>query len=1061
MGFWRLVRLNLQSTIHLVLFAAIYSQLVYAQEPATAQQRTVKVCSASSDPPTQKFSTDQGTVTIGCPKVWISDRIFTVLDGLLRDVDSITLKSLQGLDPNSATSAELLSIVTEFEANLKYDQGAAVGNAFKLQKANAQRQADLKQFQTQEKINDAILQRQELLQDRALTLQEQEYQLIATGKSQDDPGVQKVKAQEQLVSSQLSDLKSTATTPTISDQSISSNDTTQATPASTSLTPLDQDVLQKTFGNVLQNPKLPPAMQMDNVIDLLRQRLAREFGVMYDDLSRQSADYDLYLAQFDVGLLPGRRGKKQQPRVTLAFADNNALAYDLFPVGAAYNTVTGLAKTSRIGISGAAQTLFGFGLSAAFTHSRNQLRSSLSQNLYISAFGAGTHQFGWIFGSAPFEDFISAGTRSVYAILLVPKNTRTLALKVSTCWIKDGRSGSSDCPAAKSEPTVTFSLPRQSDPASPSQGLAALSYQPYADRNPVPGTTPGNPAPVPTSNTVQLVFTDPIDPNMTITVGDKILRRVRDVRGRALYSTSSDSGSTLAGNQSERDILAKSRFGILEADALGDDTWFQVNSTTVLLNISRQTAGTNTFPVIRISDPRSGGHDIFQMATEMTKSADPPVIHIGDWEFTPVTLERAPNAFMPLFTEAYSAGRIKAYVDQLSPGGDYPTKIRLISETLRDNRSRPVWLHQQAQVVLEVEGNNAPHWALQCYSDEGTVSCGMPMSDDYIELARYANTVFKVWVDQPPYYGRPGLWADSDIKRASGTWTQDAYALTDWSDVHEICSAGNCSRALWDAWMAKIRVRNLEGKSFCVVGLPDADSFRRKEQNLRGQNAAKLQTSRELETIRNLLSSSTQTPGIVNGGAGSVDNCPHAPVNVATAEDYLSLTIPFDVLPYLTDSLTLERRDCQAGPESCKSITLPEIRSHLLPGPVVLSNVNDRDYRLQGEHLKAVQKVRLLRPGEPPHDFLDAVGINNVDFSLSPSVPAGTYDVFLLLNDLPVPAVYQDDHKQLQPLVLNVPQARPAEKISASKKKSPNPSPPAASDKSDSNAKATPPDTHK
>lgn len=1017
---WRLVRPCLATLCHLVLLVTMSSHFAFAQQQTSA-------CSSSNDPATQRISTDQGTVTIGCPKIWISDRIFTVLDGLLRDVDSISLKSLQGLDPNSATNAELLSIVSEFEANLKYDQGAAVGNALKLQKADAQRKAELSQFQAQQRMNDAILKRQELLQNRELALQEKEYELIVAGKSQDDPELQKVKAEEQLVSTQLSGLKSSTNNPTITDQSISSSDTTQAAQASTPLTPLDQDALQKTFGTVLQSPKLPAAMQMDNVIDLLRQRLAREFGVMYDDLARQSADYDLYLAEFDVGLLPGRHGKKQQPVVTLAFTDKNTLAYDLFPVGAAYNTVTGLAKTTRTGISGTAQTLFGFGLSAAFTHSRNQLRSSLSQNLYISAFGAGTSQFGWMFGSAPFEDFISPGTRSVYAILLVPKNTRSLGIKLRACWIKDGRSGASDCPASESDPTVTFNLPRQSDPTSPSQRLTALSYQPYADRSSVPGGSPGGS--IPTSNTVQLVFTDPIDPNMTITVGDKILKRVRDVRGRALYSTSSDT-VTLAGNPTERDTLAKSRFGVLEADALGDDTWFQVNSTTVLLNISRQTAGTNSFPVIRISDPRSGGHDILQMAfqagTNTASPVDPPTIQIGEWDFTADTLEKVPTAFMPLFTEPYTAGRIRAYVDQLSQSGDYPTKIRLVSETRRDNRARPVWLHEQAQVVLETEGKITPHWALQCYSDEGTLSCDMPASEAYVNLAKDARTLFKVWVDQPPYNERPGLWADSDVKRVSGQWTQDAYASSDWSDVHEICSTRDCTRTLWDAWVAKIKVRNLSGKNFCVVGLPDADSLGQRERNLRSENnVPKAQATEELKTIRSLLSSSVQSVGIVNDAVRNVDNCPHTPVAVRRSGDYLSLEIPFELLPYLTDSLTLDRRDCQVDSDACRNITLPEIRSHLLPGFLVLTDLKNRDYRLEGDHLKAVRKVRLQRPGEIPHDYPVTVGINNIDFSISPSLPAGTYDVFLLLNELPIPAEYTDDRKQPKPLVLSLPPISP------------------------------------
>jgi hypothetical protein len=327
--------------------------------------------------------------------------------------------------------------------------------------------------------NNAILQREQTLQQRAISLQEEEYGLVAASKDEKDPGVVKVRAEESLVEAQLTALKAKETTPTIGDQTFSSTDSTQAPDATASTAPLDSDALQKVFGNILQNPKLPATMQMDNVIELLRQRLAREFGVMYDDLSRQSSEYDHYLAQFDIGLLAGRHGKKQHPRVIIHFTGNNVLAYDLFPSGAAYNTATGQSKTTRIGISGAAQTLFGFGLSAAFNHSRNQLRSSLSQTMYISGFGTGSSQFGWTFGTAPFEDFISPGSRSVYAILLVPKGLQKTPIEanVRTCWVKEGRGQASDCQTGTKR--LSFNLPEPIDPGTPQQGLRVISYQPY------------------------------------------------------------------------------------------------------------------------------------------------------------------------------------------------------------------------------------------------------------------------------------------------------------------------------------------------------------------------------------------------------------------------------------------------------------------------------------------------------------------------------------------------------------------------------------------------------
>jgi len=457
-------------------------------------------CQVSRAPAVQRVTTRQGTITVGCPKLWVSDRIFTVLDGMLRDVDSINLKSLQGLDPNSVTGADLLSIVNEFQANLKYDQGAAVGNAFKMQKANAVRAADLEQFNARQKANAAVLQREGVLQQRMISLQEKEYALTAAGKSAEDPALKQVQADEALVGTQLTTLKGMETSaPTIQDQTISSSDTTQAPAATATTTALDSDALTKAFGDILKNPKLPAAMQMDNVIDLLRQRLAREFGVMYDDLSRQSSKFNIYLAQFDVGLLPGHDGKKRHPRVIIQFTDSRILAYDLFPVGAAYNTATGQARTTRIGITGAAQTLFGFGLSAAYNHSRNQLRSSLSQTMYVSAFGAGSSQFGWTFGTAPFEDFVSPGSRPVYAIVLVPKGLEqsSVQARVTTCWVKEGRGRISDCTADENDPTFSFSLPDPADPRNPSQKLVAISYQPYNQRSLSSPTSSPSPAPAP------------------------------------------------------------------------------------------------------------------------------------------------------------------------------------------------------------------------------------------------------------------------------------------------------------------------------------------------------------------------------------------------------------------------------------------------------------------------------------------------------------------------------------------------------------------------------------
>lgn len=1052
---------KLVSSLALVIFftCTVAAHPCYAQAEAT--------CVSDKPLSAQRRQSDRGIITVGCPKIWVSDRIFSVLDGLLRDVDSITLKNLQGLDPNSVTGADLLSIASEFEANVKYDQGAAVANAFALQKANAQRNAELQQYDTQQKTNQLVLQQQETLTERFVSLQQQDYQLASAGKGADDPKRSSIAKEETLINDQLNALKqlpsSTGTsgsTPgsSISDPNIASNNATQATAASTSLTALDQNALQQAFGNVLQSPKLPAAMQMDNVIDLLRQRLAREFAVTYDDLSREADKYDLYLAQFDVGLIPGTHGKKEHPMVQISLNGNQAIAYDLFPVGAAYNTTTGLAKTSRIGITGAAQTLFGFGLSGAYSHSRSEYRSSLTQTLYVSGFGAGTSRFGWVFGTAPFENFVSPGSRSVYAILLVPKRgTETpiassgtedpsLTMTVTTCWLKEGRSRASDCVGRDTAAQVKFSLPTPADPKHPSQQLAVLSYQPYYQHT-IPSTGGGAPAPnQPTSNTVQLVFTEPIDPNMTITVNDKILRRVRDVRGRALYAPADSKPDVLAGNSSETSVLSKSRFGILESDTLQDDTWFQVNSKAVLLNISKDTAGTDVFPTIRVSDPRSGGRDVFEMAADQT-NLYPTQTRIAEWDFTPKTLNGVRAAFAPLFTEPYDPGRVAAYVDQTTAAGtqaEIPAKVRIMSETRRPGRRSPVWLHAQAQVVLEAD---ADHWALDCNGDEGTLECSMPLGDEeYVKDASH-ETQLKLWVDEPPYYERPGLWADTDLHPMGHVWKAQPYVMTDWSGIHEVhrnfgvaCQGGKCNPQLpWNAWEATITAKNLDvngASAYCIAGLPNTDLLSSTEKELQQKSAQtrNFALQGEVTRVRNLLRMSAHPPLIEVRGMSDIRNksnshdygqttsppdCAVSPVltEQTPSGDSIALTIPFDAFPYLQNSISLK---C-IGVPSCQDITLPDLKNALLPGPVTLTPLGDGGYRIEGDHLQAVTALRLVRDANA-YDFNAVPGINNVDFFVpaSKKLAAGLYEVYLVLNEVPVAASYGDTQKTLHPLTLSM-----------------------------------------
>src|SRR5262249_43722611 len=104
--------------------------------------------------------------------------------------------------------------------------------------------------------------------------------------------------------------------------------------------------------------------------------------------------------------------------------------------------------------------------------------------------------------------------------------------------------------------------------------LAHVSYVPVdsgqksGDGTPTAGMGDGpGPGPTPTpapgqaasgctdqsrTGVIQVRFRTPIDPNLVVTANDQILRRVRDVRGRGLYTTTSQTSALqLAGNKAE------------------------------------------------------------------------------------------------------------------------------------------------------------------------------------------------------------------------------------------------------------------------------------------------------------------------------------------------------------------------------------------------------------------------------------------------------------------------------------------------------------------------------
>jgi hypothetical protein len=1066
------------------------------------------------------YKSDRGKITVGCPKVWRSDRVFTVLDGILRDVDSITVKALQDLDPNAVNAAELIRLVTDFQAAVKFDQAAAINSGLERQKIGAERSRDLENFNA-DKANNELIQKHkaELLKEK-FDLENKERDLASKGQTdQNQDPLKTLKAQQTVVNDQLAKLSpapppssnpggTTGTTGsgstdgqtggsgvagptngTIPTQTLSAASSTSAAAGTASTTPSTAipDSLKAVLQQALQNPSLPASMRLDNVIELLHQRLAREFSVLYDDLSRQTQTYNVYLVQFDIGVVPFHGAKNRDARVELEFVKDGVQAYELYPGTSSYNILRGLDKTSRIGLSGMAQTVLGLGISANFAREKNQLRSGLSQSLFVSGFGAGRSKFGWQIGSSPFDNLITPGSRIVNAILLVPKSEakpgENLHFTARYCWPKrenryDFRGAALKAalapthlmgfPALDFGPVDEESCAQKNEldeitmvlPEEPQLTIKRISYNPTTLKE-TPGTQ-ASAAATDKPNTVQITFNEPVDPNLTITVADKLINRVRDVRGRALFGATQED---LAGTANERKLLTDSRFGILEKDTLGPDTWVQLNSKAILLSISKETAGTDTFPTITLSDPGWGGEELIGLASRQAGDHhNGPDIRIGEWFFQNTLVPV--SAFLPLFTQAYQPGRIHAYVDQLNSTKDLPQRIRIISETKREGRSSPVWLHEQAQVILVAKTNAEPnkghsdHWALECDEDEGTLSCKIPatvIAESYCQISSLDR--FKVWVDEPPYLERPGLWSDTDLVRDGDAWKEEPYAKGEWTDVRELpcklcpppsgaaaTKAGKAgkhrSATIWDRWTATIQLRNLTlsnphtspptaGKDYCIEELEEINStlaeFQQKLSNairlFSGKNRLDESDSATLgllnkwsEKIQEARQPSEPLLAVQDFAQNKGHACSKSPLRLTVDKNSHSLTleIPFSVLPALPEHLHLLGGTCP-GP-ACDRITLPNLVSRLLPGAVRLTSNDNGHYHIEGEHLKAVDEIRLESPGQtiPISDI--AIGFNSVDFFLDPKklTDKATYSVFAVISGLTVPLYQENAKKQLE-----------------------------------------------
>src|ERR1700686_2754179 len=201
--------------------------------------------------------------------------------------------------------------------------------------------------------------------------------------------------------------------------------------------------VQKGITAALQSPSYPATKQLDSFITLLHEGLAREISVMQDDLVRDPETL-AYLVQFDVGLYPSKKSKNHMARVQFGLKNcRGCKVYSLYPGQSSYNVANYQGSSKRRTFAGNIATLIGLGISANYQRQEDALKGSLVQSVYISGFQDDAddaqedpdnaaakapekdrrkmNRFGWYYNAAPFDEYVTPGIRSTFAIITVPR----------------------------------------------------------------------------------------------------------------------------------------------------------------------------------------------------------------------------------------------------------------------------------------------------------------------------------------------------------------------------------------------------------------------------------------------------------------------------------------------------------------------------------------------------------------------------------------------------------------------------------------------------------------
>ncbi len=114
--------------------------------------------------------------------------------------------------------------------------------------------------------------------------------------------------------------------------------------------------------------------------------------------------------------------------------DRSVRTVELIPRQSSLN-VNDIKLRARSGaLTVVARTLFGIGARLNYQRQRETFSQFVQQELYSSSFGKGSTEFGWIFTPMPGTDRVMSGTRTTYAVMIVPVEAEALIVQSTGCY---------------------------------------------------------------------------------------------------------------------------------------------------------------------------------------------------------------------------------------------------------------------------------------------------------------------------------------------------------------------------------------------------------------------------------------------------------------------------------------------------------------------------------------------------------------------------------------------------------------------------------------------------